>query len=103
MARVPNTSRQTRELLSAMLRHPRAWQYGYELSKQTGLKSGTLYPILIRLEDQGLLESRWQEPEQMGKPPRHAYKLTANGVAFARATVSLVRPRASGRIADATT
>ena len=84
MARKPNNSAQTRKLLSAMLRQPRAWHYGYELSKQTGLKSGTLYPLLIRLSDQGLLESQWQEPERPGKPPRHAYKLTSNGLAFAR-------------------
>ena len=84
MARKPNSSAQTRELLAIMLREPRTWQYGYELSKQTGLKSGTLYPLLIRLSDQGLLDSQWLEPERPGKPPRHAYKLTPNGLAFAR-------------------
>jgi DNA-binding PadR family transcriptional regulator len=68
-----------------MSRQPRTWQHGYELSKQTGLKSGTLYPLLIRLSDQGLLESEWQEPERPGKPPRHAYRLTPDGLAFARA------------------
>ena len=88
MARKPNNSAQTRKLVSAMLQQPRAWQYGYELSKQTGLKSGTLYPLLIRLSDQGLLESKWQEPERPGKPPRHAYKLTSNGLAFARETAA---------------
>lgn len=84
MARKPNGSAQTQELLTAMLRQPHKWQYGYELSKQTGLKSGTLYPLLIRLSDQGLLQSKWQEQERPGKPARHAYKLTANGLAFAR-------------------
>jgi DNA-binding PadR family transcriptional regulator len=101
MARKPNNSAQTRKLVSAMLRQPRTWQYGYELSKQTGLKSGTLYPLLIRLSDQGLLESKWQEPERPGKPPRHAYKLTSNGLAFARAsaatdTASTVRRKLVG-------
>jgi DNA-binding PadR family transcriptional regulator len=62
--------------------------HGYELSKQTGLKSGTLYPLLIRLSDQGLLESEWQEPERPGKPPRHAYRLTREGLAFARAVAA---------------
>jgi PadR family transcriptional regulator, regulatory protein PadR len=84
MARRTNSSLQTRKLLTVMVRQPRTWQYGYELSKQTGLKSGTLYPLLIRLSDQGLLESQWQEPDRPGKPPRHAYKLTPNGLAFAR-------------------
>ena len=84
MGRKPNSSAQTRELLSAMMRHPRSWHYGYELSKLTGLKSGTLYPVLMRLGDQGLLESCWQEPEREGRPPRHAYRLTPNGIEFAR-------------------
>lgn len=84
MPRIPNSSPQTRDLVVAMARRPRVWQHGYELSKQTGLKSGTLYPLLIRLSDQGLLESEWQEPERPGKPPRHAYRLTPEGLAFAR-------------------
>ena len=84
MARKRNSSRQTRELLAVMLRKPRTWHYGYELSRETGLSSGTLYPLLIRLSDQGLLESYWQEPERPGKPPRHVYRLTSEGVAFAR-------------------
>jgi PadR family transcriptional regulator, regulatory protein PadR len=96
MARSPNRSPQTRELLDVMSRQPRTWQYGYELSKQTGLKSGTLYPLLIRLSDQGLLESQWQEPEQPGKPPRHAYKLTPDGLAFAR-TIAAPRTRSGVR------
>jgi PadR family transcriptional regulator, regulatory protein PadR len=84
MARKPNTSRQTSELLAVMLRKPRTWHYGYELCRDTGLSSGTLYPLLMRLSDQGLLESHWQEPERAGKPPRHVYKLTSEGLAFAR-------------------
>jgi len=87
-----------------MLRQPLAWQYGYELSKQTNLKSGTLYPLLIRLSDQGLLESQWQEPERPGKPPRHAYKLTSSGLAFARTIASASAVSRFGRkIAGATT
>jgi DNA-binding PadR family transcriptional regulator len=92
MARKPNSSPQTRQLLIVMLQRPRAWQYGYELCKDTGLSSGTLYPLLMRLSDQGLLESRWQEPERPGKPPRHAYRLTSEGRAFARAIPGLEKP-----------
>jgi len=84
MPRKPNSSRQTRELLAVMLRKPRTWHYGYELSRETGLSSGTLYPLLTRLSDQGLLESRWQEPERPGRPPRHVYRLTSEGLAFVR-------------------
>jgi PadR family transcriptional regulator, regulatory protein PadR len=84
MARRPNISRQTAAVFAAMLEQPRHWHYGYDLSKQTGLKSGTLYPLLLRLSDGGLLEAKWLEPKPPGKPPRHAYRLTAKGLAFAR-------------------
>lgn len=103
MARRPNSSVQTRQLLEAMLLHPRSWHYGYELSKLTGLKSGTLYPLLIRLSDQGLLESRWQDAERAGKPPRHAYKLTPDGLAFARSLIAAETPAMRRRLAGATT
>ena len=84
MPRKPNSSRQTRALLATLLEQARAWRHGYELSKETGLQSGTLYPLLMRLSEQGLLESRWQEPERAGLPPRHAYRLTASGLTLAR-------------------
>jgi DNA-binding PadR family transcriptional regulator len=84
MPRKPNNSRQTRALLATLLEQARAWRHGYELSKETGLRSGTLYPLLMRLSEQGLLESRWQEPERPGLPPRHAYRLTTSGLALAR-------------------
>lgn len=57
----------------------RDWSYGYELSSLTGVRSGTLYPLLIRLEAQGYLEAEWQPPVAAGRPPRHAYRLTAAG------------------------
>lgn len=84
MARPQNASRQTRELLVVLLAQPRTWRHGYELSQETGLKSGTLYPLLIRLNDHGLLDSKWREPERPGRPPRHVYRLTAGGLALAR-------------------
>jgi len=87
MARTPNRSSQTNRFLAAMLEDPLAWRYGYELLKKTGLQSGTLYPLLIRLCDQGLLEAQWREPEKPGKPPRHVYRLTSDGLAFARAQI----------------
>lgn len=84
MPRKPNNSRQTRALLAALLERSREWRHGYDLSKETGLRSGTLYPLLMRLSEQGLLEQRWQEPERPGLPPRHVYRLTAAGRALAR-------------------
>jgi len=84
MPRRPNSSRQTRALLAALLDRYQVWRHGYELSKETGLRSGTLYPLLMRLSEQGLLDSRWQEPDRPGLPPRHVYRLTASGLALAR-------------------
>ena len=84
MPRKPNNSRQTRALLAALLERSRTWRHGYDLSKETGLQSGTLYPLLMRLSEQGLLEARWQEAERPGLPPRHVYRLTASGLALAR-------------------
>jgi len=84
MTRPVNASRQTRKLLAALAAKPRAWRHGYELSKETGLTSGTLYPSLMRLCDQGLLESKWGESEGTGRPPRHLYRLTSQGLALAQ-------------------
>lgn len=81
MSRRSNLSPQTISVLAALAEHPQAWRYGYDLSKETGLKSGTLYPLLIRLADRGLLETEWREPVQPGRPARHAYRLTAAGLA----------------------
>ena len=76
-------SPQTRIVLAAFADQPQAWRHGYDLISGTGLKSGTLYPLLIRLCDQGLLESDWQAPAQPGRPPRHVYRLTMAGLAAA--------------------
>jgi DNA-binding PadR family transcriptional regulator len=85
MSRTSNASAQTRRLLAELAQQPQAWRYGYELIKITGLKSGTLYPTLARLSEQGLLESEWRASLEPGRPPRHAYRLTASGAAFAQA------------------
>lgn len=84
MPRPPNASRQTRLLLDVMAERPAAWRHGYDLAKATGLKSGTLYPLLMRLFDQGHLESKWQAAQGRGRPPRHIYRLTPSGLALAR-------------------
>ena len=76
-------SPQTLSVLAALCEQPSGWQHGYALAKQTGLKSGTLYPILIRLADRGLVEACWQDEPQPGRPRRHLYRLTADGLASA--------------------
>lgn len=88
MARQRNTSAQTLIALDLLLEDPEAWHFGYDFSRRSGLKSGTLYPILIRLADQGWLETRWAEPERPGRPARHTYRLTADGRREAAAVLS---------------
>jgi len=71
-------------LLQTLAERRQEWRHGYELMKETGLLSGTLYPLLMRMTDQGLVEAEWRAPAQPGRPPRHAYRLTAAGFALAR-------------------
>ena len=71
-------------LLNALSVRSRQWRHGYELMKETGLQSGTLYPLLMRMSEQGLVEAEWREPERPGRPARHAYRLTAAGVTLAQ-------------------
>jgi PadR family transcriptional regulator PadR len=76
-------SPQTLLVLDAFLDHPAEWKYGYDLSRSTGLKSGTLYPLLMRLAERKLLETAWETGEP-GRPPRHMYRFTPEGMQFAR-------------------
>jgi DNA-binding PadR family transcriptional regulator len=90
-------SPQTLKVLRALAAQPQAWRYGYDLMKETGLRSGTLYPLLIRLSDQGLLDSEWRPAESAGRPPRHAYRLTRAGLAAAHAQAARGSVRSPGR------
>ena len=69
---------------------PGRWWHGYDIARQTGLKSGTLYPILMRLHERALLDAEWEEDPPSGRPRRHRYRLTAQGETLAR---SLPQPR----------
>jgi DNA-binding PadR family transcriptional regulator len=79
-------SPQTINVLRALAADPARWRYGYDLVTEVHLKSGSLYPILIRLADRGLLETSW-EPGQGSRPPRHLYRLTLAGREFAAALI----------------
>ena len=87
MPRIPNTSPQTLRLLDALLQSKGSWRHGYDLAVETELKSGTLYPLLMRLADQGFLKSHW-ETEGDNRRPRHVYRLTAAGVTYAKERLS---------------
>ncbi len=66
-----------------MAERPDVWRYGYDLGTQVGLKSGSLYPLLMRLAEQGLLTAAWEQNPPPGRPARHLYRLTPHGVAVA--------------------
>ena len=72
-------SAQTLAVLATLSDARRQWRYGLELAAATNLKSGSLYPILARLDERGLVESKWLAPEKPGRPARHAYRITAAG------------------------
>src|SRR5215472_16432682 len=81
-------SMQTLSVLAALCAEPAEWGHGYAIAQDTGLKSGSLYPILIRLADRGLVEARWEEEQPAGRPRRHLYRLTSGGLAAARAALA---------------
>jgi PadR family transcriptional regulator PadR len=91
MVRPRRPSAQTLLVLDALADDPAQWRYGYELGRQVGLAAGSLYPILIRLCDRGMLEATWEDEPPAGRPPRHLYRLTGDGLRWAAASSS---PRA---------
>ena len=101
MVRSRRPSPQTLAVLDALMASPDTWRYGYELCLQVDLRAGSMYPILIRLADRGLLETRWETDPPPGRPPRHLYRLTGEGREFARTAarpepVRALRPRLEG-------
>ncbi|WP_428149405.1 PadR family transcriptional regulator [Brevundimonas sp.] len=78
MIRSRSLSPAARSVLSLLAEAGPAWSHGYDLCRRAKVKSGTLYPLLIRLEQQNHLEAQWLPPKP-GRPPRHAYRLTASG------------------------
>ena len=100
MASRSEFSAQTLSVLAALCQEPSQWQHGYALAKQTGLKSGTLYPILIRLADRDLVEACWQDEPAPGLPRRHLYRLTAAGLASATGALASAAERAAQHAAE---
>jgi PadR family transcriptional regulator PadR len=90
-------SAQTLSVLAALCNEPSQWRHGYALAGETGLKSGTVYPILIRLADRGLVEACWQEEPAPGRPRRHLYRLTADGLASATGALAAAAVPSAGR------
>ena len=77
-------SAQAIKVLRALAADPARWRYGYDLTAEVHLKSGSLYPILVRLADRGLLETSWK-PGVGSRPPRQLYRLSPTGREFVAA------------------
>ncbi|UVC08969.1 helix-turn-helix transcriptional regulator [Rhizobium sp. TH2] len=73
---------QTRSVIAAFIERHGNGVSGAEIGRKTGLASGSLYPILARLEKAGWLTSEWEteEPSALGRPRRRLYKLTSEGI-----------------------
>src|SRR5262245_48685026 len=90
MTRTRRPSAQTTAVVLALAEQPSTWRHGYQLCQQLDIKPGTMYPILMRLADRGLLETAWDTDVPAGRPPRHIYRLTGSGRALARELVATV-------------
>jgi PadR family transcriptional regulator, regulatory protein PadR len=90
----PRLSSQTLKVLGALMSCPSDELSGAEIGKRTKLASGTLYPILFRLEGVGWLQSRWEveDPVVLGRPRRRFYQITAEGVKSVREVVRELTP-----------
>src|SRR6476660_10069175 len=92
LVRSRRPSPQTVKVLEALAADPPTWRYGYELGLEVGLRSGSLYPILVRLSDRALLDAKWEERPPTGRPPRRLYRLKADGLDHALAVAPTVQP-----------
>jgi PadR family transcriptional regulator PadR len=88
--RTPRMTIPTQLVLHALLTDPSKELYGVEIGAAAGQPSGTVHPILARLETVGWLESRWEEidPRVEGRPARRYYRLTPDGMELARSALA---------------
>jgi PadR family transcriptional regulator PadR len=89
----PRLSSATLRVLGALMSSPQDEMSGAQIGRTTKLATGTLYPILARLERAGWLESRWEagDPRLLGRPRRRFYHVTALGAKNATAAVQQVQ------------
>lgn len=89
----PRMTLPTQLVLRAMLADPAREMYGLEIGQAAELASGTIHPILARLERCGWLESRWEDkdPHLVGRPRRRYYRLTSDGIVGATRALNRVR------------
>jgi PadR family transcriptional regulator PadR len=91
MATQPRLTPQTIAVLRVLLATPATPRYGLEIAREAGLKTGTLHPILARLQQAGWVDNFWEEPaehEDQGRPRRRYYRFTSDGAQFARQAIA---------------
>jgi PadR family transcriptional regulator, regulatory protein PadR len=86
----PRTTINLLRVLRVFLEDPASERYGLEVGQAAGLRGGSLYPVFGRLEDAGMLVSHWEDtdPSEAGRPRRRMYRLTAEGVVYARQAIA---------------
>jgi PadR family transcriptional regulator PadR len=94
MANEPRITGPTLKVLGAVLSAARTELSGADIAASTKLASGTLYPILFRLERAGWLKSRWEddEPQRLGRPRRRFYRVTPLGARAATSAFKDLEP-----------
>lgn len=72
-----------------LLTNKSRWQSGTDISRATLVASGTIYPLLARLEREGWVKSKWEkiDPVKEGRPRRHLYKITQKGITYTQSTL----------------
>lgn len=90
MAGGPRMTLPTQLVLRAMLVDSTRAMYGLELCSEAGLPSGTIHPILSRLEQFKWVKSYWEDvdPRSEGRPRRRYYQLTEYGIQSALAALA---------------
>ena len=101
MAWSPRMTMATQLVLRSLLADPADELYGAEIGEAAGLMSGTVHPILARLEAAGWVDSRWEDvdPRAAGRPARRYYRLTGEGARQARAALARAPRPQPGRLA----
>jgi len=91
----PRMTLPTQAVLRELLADPTREMYGLEICAAAGLPSGTIHPILARLERVGWLESFWEEadPHEKGRPRRRYYRLNPNSAAAVQAALHRAESR----------
>jgi PadR family transcriptional regulator PadR len=83
MAFFRDQTRQVTVVILTLAEHPSTWRYAADLCQRLDLTAGSLYPVLMRLADRGLLETSWEPDVPADRRPRHRYRLSGPGRALA--------------------